>query len=205
MYQCMYCGNRTDDKDKPCTSCKSTEFKKYEPEKPVVITRVPQGGYTLKINNTEYNNYQRTKYKKRFQSIATFIVISLVIFSIIIYLKTPSSLFPIILFIISISVIISIILLPKLSKKINERNNYKYNRLTNHGILVKKLPYKIIERDLPNHNYKMYFLEVKYEVNGNLLTFTSHPFFDNKFSNNKIDLLYDPDDTSIYYMDFNIY
>ena len=101
--------------------------------------------------------------------------------------------------------IISIILLPKLSKKINERNNYKYNRLTNHGILVKKLPYKIIERDLPNHNYKMYFLEVKYEVNGNLLTFTSHPFFDNNFSNNKIDLLYDPDDTSIYYMDFNIY
>ena len=83
MYQCIYCGNRTDDNNSPCTGCGSKDFKKYEPEKPTVITRPPQGGYTLKINNGEYNRYREEQDKKKLKKVFIGMVIMFIISSFI--------------------------------------------------------------------------------------------------------------------------
>ncbi len=205
MYQCIYCGNRTDDNNSPCTGCGSKDFKKYEPEKPTVITRPPQGGYTLKINNGEYNRYREEQDKKKLKKVFIGMVIMFIIFVFYIYKNTYSPMFPILLVMFGVILFTTILLAPKIIKRFYERRNYKHDHLARNGILVKNLPYKVITRDFPNHNYKFCTLEVKYEINGEMQTFMSHPFFDDNFPKDKVDLLYDPDDLSNNYIDFNIY
>ena len=206
MYQCIYCGNRTDDNNSPCTGCGSNDFKKYEPEKPSVITRPPQGGYTLKINNGEYNKFREKQSKERLKKLLIYLIVIFIVFSIIIVNSTHSYLFPSIAFLFILFIVVNLIIGPKLFKKMYEdKKALAYDHLSKHGILVKNLPYRVVVRDFPNHNYKFCTLEVKYEINGEMMTYMSHPFFDDNFPKDRIDLLYDPDNPAIHYIDFNIY
>ena len=204
MYQCIYCGNRTDDKNSPCKGCGSEEFKKYEEEKPTVITRVSQGGYTLKINYDELNKEQKKKLKLFFKM---FIIVFILNIGVLIfarkylgaYIKIP-------LIMVGSCALISLLIMPKLLNRYNVAKKSKYKYLANHGVLIKKLKYRVIHRDLSNHNYKICFLEVNYEdKDGNIIKLKSHPFYDDKFPSDRVDLLIDPNDYTNYYIDFNIY
>ena len=204
MYQCIYCGNRTDDNNSPCSSCGSKDFKKYEPEKPTVIKKAPKDGYNLRINDEEYDRYRNEKDKKLVKKIITISSIISLILCYYTYKRTNNYMIPIV--IICIYLLMFAIIWFEILKRKKERENNKYKYLAHNGVLVKNLPYKVISRDLPNHSYKICFLKVTYEdENGEVLTFESHPFFNDDFQSDKVDLLYDPNDHSNYFIDFHIY
>ena len=207
MKKCTYCGRTFKREYETCLGCGASKFKIINNQYNYVITTPPKDGY--KIN---FNNLKKLKMKVQKNIIiltVIFIILEFIILNIhyVSYIeeKTNSNLgyLVIIILIYIMALIKEIIKMINLNKKING-----IKKLTKTGTLIKNMEYVICNsKKLINGKIKVE-LKINYITKTGLeVPFTSEFNVESKKikENNTIDLLFDPNDYTNYFMDFEIY
>lgn len=218
MFQCNYCKRFLKEKYKNCPGCGSDSFSKVSSFTEQIIKTPPIGGYKVKVTNY--------KFQKKGLIVPIIIIVYILVFVLLfdsIFISTGVTLtgndgqgffgFMYILFGIFalITPIRIVYVIGKAARKENKSINNdidKVKKLSQHGILIKNLPYELKMDKKSSYTKPVYRIKVLYEIEkGRTLSLESEPKYLTTLGreNGTVDLLIDPDDYSNYFIDFEIY
>ncbi len=218
MYKCNYCKRYLKEKYKNCPGCGSDSFSKIASYTEKVIKTPPEGGYKVKLVNY--------KFKKKGLIVPIIVIAWIVLFLIIFNLQFFSTgvnlasndndkYFGLIFIIFSLFVLITPIkMIYTIGKAAKDESNginkdiTKIKKLSQHGMLIKNLPYELVLDKKSNYYHPVYRIKVLYEIEkGRTLSLLSEPKYLTTLGREDglVDLLIDPDDYSNYFIDFEIY
>ena len=218
MYQCNYCKRFLKEKYKNCPGCGSDSFSKVASFTEKIIKTPPLGGYKVKVTNY--------KFQKKGLIIPIIIIGYIVVFFLIfdsIFISTGVNLtgnngevvFGLIFILFGIFALITpiriIYTIGKETRKENRginKNIDKVKKLSQHGILIKNLPYELVMDKKSRYTKPIYKIKVLYEIEkGRTLSLESEPKYLTTLGreDGTVDLLIDPDDYNNYFIDFEIY
>lgn len=215
MYKCKYCGRYLKKEYETCPGCNSKEFEKIEQFGPKVITEIPKTGFKINLKNI--------KKEANIQIIGNLIFTAVVFSPILLFIYInfsimgieKSNLFDIpilegiiipLIFGGIIYLIIGKVFIKNIIKFIKEKNLKIKNleKLSTTGVLIKNLEYKI---KMSDKGYQK-CIEVEYTTSsGEKIALLSEGKFNEILvsKNGTADLLIDPNDTTNYFIDFEIY
>lgn len=209
MLKCNYCGRMFKKSYESCPGCGASSFIKVANANNITITTPPQGGYKL-----DFSNFKKDKLIYRiffwlgiFISIV-FILPEIPILFLSLFADFSFSLFFLPFILIPLIVSIPFILFGRAGLKKIDKNIEKVKLLQTKGILVKNLNYDIVPTGTVINGRRIYAISVIYEnQNGVKIPLTSEGKYDGQLSraDGTVDLLIDPNDSSNYYIDFEIY
>ena len=202
MHICNYCGRYLKEEYEQCPGCGGSSFTNKAFLGEQIIEKPPEGGYKLDMNNLIKS--------KRVATIFIWIGIGIILFSII-------SCIPFLLLgikeIVSFILpgdfigIIMIVIAANNRKNIN-RSIKRIEKLAKTGILVKGMPYKLVNTGtmVMGRYYKCMEVKFKNSAGIEIPLYSETKYNDEEMKNDKTaDLLIDPDDYSNYFIDFEIF
>ena len=219
MYKCNYCNRHLKKKYDKCPGCGSNDFTKIQNYGEIVIKEPPKGGYKVDLRNFKH---KRKEHRGPFL-IGVYMIIMVVFFgSICIFvpgisaLNSDFGLFPVIFIIFGVIFIGAgiynsreIFSMSKDTRNRVDRSIKKVRYLSEHGMLIKNLKYKVKPVNGKINNQKtIYRIQVIYEIEkGKTMCFESEPKYLSALGRDDgtVDLLIDPNDYSNYFIDFEIY
>lgn len=219
MYKCNYCGRHLKKKRDNCPGCGANDFTKLQNYGEIVLKTPPKGGYIVNVENFKH---KRKEHIVPFL-VATYVFVGVFLLSaIFIFLPLNSTsvkvggvdianvIFAVIGGLFLIVGIKEGSKIMKMSKDVRNKEDNNIERvkyLSNHGILIKNLKYKL--KDYSANGAKtIYKIQVIYEIEkGKTKCFESEPKFLSALGRDDgtVDLLVDPNDWSNYFIDFEIY
>lgn len=214
MYQCKYCGRYLKEAYDNCPGCGSNKFDKISNFGTTKITKVPDGGYKINLNNYKKDNLAGILLMVMGTIFLSISVVTLLTFgsaSLIFSSEIGFLSFGFLPFIIDIPFIIIGFFILKLGLNLNKKHKEKLRKVKNlahNGILIKNLNYTVKKTGTIINGQPVYCIEVIYEnANGTKIPLTSEGKYDGRLSrgDGTVDLLIDPNDTSNYFIDFEIY
>ncbi len=203
MYVCNYCGRYLKNEYEVCPGCGGNSFKTKAYLGETIIEKPPEGGYKINIDN-----YQKeVKRPNVLIIIGTILIIGSFLFNL------PALFAGIVMFLLFASPVLFVgILLLAVglsNKKKFQKDIARINKLSKHGLLVKGMPYKVIDTGefVLNKHYKC--IEVNFKNSAGveipLYSETKYDIEEKMATNNTVDLLIDKDDYSNYYIDYEIF
>ncbi len=232
MLVCSYCGRHFKHDYESCPGCGSGSFKRINDIKEMVIEKPPKDGYKISTDSYEKEKKINKIIKIVFYAIGGFTLVTalpfvgiffvmLVIFLLgllsIIEVEGLMAMIPIMLIFLLMSVVdivsnAGMYFLFKIildNKKIQIENEIvRVNKLAKEGMLIKNMPYELVESGNVIMGKPIYCIKVDFKFeNGTIVPLTSNPKYDgvDRDTNNSADLLIDKNDYSNYYIDFEIY
>ena len=213
MRKCDYCGRYFKDMHEVCPGCGSAIFKSVHNFGTKKITEVPKGGY--KLDNDNF------KSDKKIFSIFYYVGIVIFVFGVV----TSLPFFTAGAFIGDLGMEIGMMggfmslaipgligaiffLIGRSGIKKYKENMKKLKVLSQKGLLIKNMPYKVKPTGTVVNGKKIYAIEVQYELdNGTIIPLQSEAKYDGVLArpDGTVDLLIDPDDLTNYFIDFEIY
>lgn len=214
MYECDYCGRVLKNAYETCPGCGAVKFSKTKDSGPMKITKVPEGGYKLKKKNLKKDSFVW-----KFLLIFGIFWILITSSSALIFLIVDSSImndtgesffgiFPLLFDIPFLLVGIGIIIAAISSYRHYKEKLNKIDKLAHVGVLIKNLPYEVKPSGTVINGVPIYCLVVEYKFdNGTTIPLRSEAKYDGRLAreDGTVDLLIDPNDTSNYFIDFEIY
>ena len=211
MYVCEYCNRHLKKKYKECPGCGGTTFKKIQNYGETIIKKPPKDGYKVNIENFKY---QRKGHRVGL-IFGLYVVIMGLIFVLLLlpFGGLASSVMLILFAVIFSKPLIKIAgMFFKSSNEIRSNADKEINKvkyLSQHGMLIKNLRYKIKPMEGSIKGAKTaYIVQVIYEIEkGKTKCFESEPKYLTALgrSDGTVDLLIDPNDYTNYFIDFEIY
>lgn len=201
MYICNYCNSILKEHYEKCPNCGGTSFstKSYLGE--IIIKEPPKDGYHL--------NKQHFIKEKKNNNIFLFLGIGFILFGLISCL--PFLIFSIFAYLAGVVVtsfvgfLLIIVSNPKRKRLKNQIK--KLDKLSKKGILVKKLPYEIVNTGTMvfGKYYKCIRVDYKNSQGISIPLFSETKYDIENHDIESVDLLIDPDDYSNYFIDYEIY
>jgi hypothetical protein len=232
MLVCSYCGRHFKHDFESCPGCGSGSFKRINDIKEMVIEKPPKDGYKISTDSYEKEKKINKIIKYVFYGIVGFSIISslpfiiIFLFMLVMILLSLVSIVEVeeiggmIVFLLIFGIIIISdfimcggtyflfkIVLDNQKKKI-ENDIIRVNKLAKEGMLIKNMPYELVESGNIIMGKPIYSIKVDFKFeNGTVIPLISNPKFDgiDRDKNNSADLLIDKKDYSNYYIDFEIY
>ena len=214
MYQCKYCGRYLKEAYNNCPGCGSNKFDKIRNFGTTKITKVPEGGYKINLDN-----YKKDNFAGILIIVVGIVFLSVSIFSLLSFGATSAifnreigfgffGFFP---FLINIPFVLIGFFILKAGINLNKKHKEKLKKieqLAHNGILIKNLNYTVKPTGTILNGQPIYCIEVIYEnERGSKIPLVSEGKYDGRLSrgDGTVDLLVDPNDTSNYFIDFEIY
>lgn len=207
MQVCNYCGRMLKKEYDKCPGCGSDSFKKINRTGQIVIDTPPAGGYHIDTSQLEANSKRYETYK----NVGIIFLIITVICEIFVFGYSLGEkdfwiyllLYSMFVFMVPFSIGISFFV-----SGINEltKDRKEYNRLmklSQTGTLVKNMKY-----ELSDYGSGIYRFKVFYENEEGKITpiISEFKYLENvEHSSQTVDMLFDPNDFSSRYFDFEIY
>lgn len=216
MFVCNYCGRYLKNEYKNCPGCGSTSFSTVSWFGEKIIKDPPPGGYKLNMKN--YESIKKASNIAIGISVILLIIVILSMIPLILagfisiphdknfglgFIVMSSSVALPFFFIGLVFIFIAIII-----KAITTQNIKKLKALSQKGLLVKNMPYQLVESGTTVNQQPVYCIKVEYEnANGIKIPLISEQKFNNLLGDKDgtVDLLIDSDDFSNYYIDVEIY
>lgn len=214
MYKCKYCGRFLKESYNNCPGCGSNKFEKIRNFGTTKITKVPEGGYKINLNNYKKDNIAGIILIVMGIIFLSASGITMFVFGFVSSFfnnSTESFNFNFIPLLIDIPFFIVGFVILKFGLNLNKKHKEKIKKvkeLSHKGILIKNLNYNVKPSGTIINGQPIYCIEVIYENdNGTKIPLTSEGKFDGRLSRNDgtVDLLIDPNDISNYFIDFEIY
>lgn len=205
MQICNYCGRNLRKKYDYCPGCNSNSFTfKPGPNDQYVITTPPQDGYHL-----NYELYREFFGETNWIAVTGGIIGFFSLMSITFLITGASISIVLDILTVLIGTPIAITLCAIGFAKTNKARNElaRKERLSKTGMLVKNIPYQLIQINSPVTHGIAEIAQVIYDApNGQRLSYTSDPRLNIRTYDfdGKVDLLIDPTDYSNYYIDVEI-
>ena len=194
MQVCNYCKRVLKEEYETCPGCGASDFSNKAYLGEMVIKKVPEGGYKLKLIN--YKN-------------SLWIGNAAIIVSLLVWFMLQTYFFPLVLppLLAGLMFLVpSIVFRNKASKNIK-----RLKELSNKGILVKAMPYNVVKinQHLISSKKEKKCIEVIYDNSAGVgIPLYSEVKYDIDNESKKyktVDLLIDPEDYSNFYIDYEIY
>lgn len=208
MYHCKYCGRYLKENYNNCPGCGANKFEKIKKHGTITINEVPNGGYKVNTKNIKKDNFagifliiMGTIFICVGLPEIFFVLLSLYFFELVVI---P------VFFLFLIFPIVGAFLLYfglKLTRR-NKEKVRKIEQLAHTGVLIKNLTYTVKPTGTVINGNPIYCIEVIYEnASGVKIPLVSEGKHDGRLSrgDGTVDLLIDPNDTSNYFIDFEIY
>ena len=213
MYQCKYCNRYLKDNYINCPGCGSNSFQKITNPGIIKITEVPKGGYKVNTNNMKEFNFLGSAliFVGVFFSVGVIPeIIFFYSFSMIMKEETGDifGIMPVIIGFIFATIGFFLIYFGVKSNKKNKDKIKRVRKLAESGVLFKNLNYNLVPSGSYVNGNVIYCVEVIYENSrGIKIPLVSEPKYDGRLSraDGTVDLLIDENDTSNYFIDFEIY
>jgi hypothetical protein len=216
MLVCNYCGRNLKNEYETCPGCGSSSFKKVSMKEQYAINTPPKDGY--KINTDSYEKLIKLS-RFLFWFGMFFVIFPLLIELPFIFVGKEISevdnhfgLNTILFSVISISIFLiiglSLVIVGIKQKRKAKKNIDRVNKLAHSGILIKNIPYKLVDSNMIINGEKIYCIKVEYECEvDHKIPLLSDPKYSGIIDeeDNTADLLIDPNDNTNYYIDFEIY
>ena len=230
MYRCKYCGRYLKSSYDNCPGCGSNSYEYVNSVGVMKIEEIPKDGYKVNVKNLKTNRWSGLALTllgggMLFGSLIDIIITGfvggvLLAYPVVdeygeimskkeVFSNTSTSIwafgvFGIIMLVIGIPLLIfGIRTMRKHSKQIKDAQT-----LAHKGLLIKNLPYRIIDSGTRVNDQPIYCIEIVYETeNGTKIPLQSEPKYDGKLTrgDDTVDLLIDPENPSNYFIDFEIY
>ena len=217
MYQCNYCKRYLKQKYEHCPGCGANIYTKVSSYSEQIIKTPPKGGYKINIVNYKYkNNFFIIPIFVIIYTVFSFVIFGTIYLSISNSLEDSETIFKIIpVIFISLAFLAFFKLIYTISKEVKKEKNKindnikRVEKLKEHGILIKNLPYELKEvKENNNYGKIIYKIKVIFEIEkGKTLSLESEPKYLTALGreNGTVDVLIDPDDYDNYFIDFEIY
>ena len=202
MYVCNYCNRVLKQEYEKCPGCGGTSFKNKAYLGEIVIETPPEGGYKLNVDN-----YKRALKNANILILVGTLMCTLPIVFTILFLFV----FTIFLNGALIAIILGIILIiwGNSYKKTTKKSLDKATKLATTGILVKSMPYQVINTGTMVMGTYYKCIKVNYKNSAGieipLYSETKYDIEEKKDKNKTVDLLIDADDYSNYFIDYEIF
>ncbi len=201
MFICNYCNCVLKNEYETCPNCGGSSFKTKAFLGETIIETPPKGGYKIDVSN----------FKRKIRNAN----IAIVVGSILTFILTVMNLPFLILFssaffiaIVPFEAIIGLIVLfiGISEKRKTKKAMYKALKLSKEGILVKAMPYELINTGtyVAGKYYKCIMVKFKNSA-GIEIPLYSETKFKNNINDDTVDLLIDPNDYSNYFIDYEIF
>lgn len=201
MYICNYCNRTLKQEYETCPGCGGSSFKNKAYLGEVIIKTPPKDGYKLNTDN----------YDKSLKSANRTIVIGILLFIFPFVFTLPALAFGVVevLFLAPLGPFIGIILfiIGIIKRKKVKKSIDRINKLATTGMLVKAMPYKLINTGtmVLGKYYKCIQVVFKNSAGIEIPLYSETKHDAEMKDNETVDLLIDPDDYSNYFIDYEIF